>query len=152
MIVDVQIDATMPELADRDMASVVSRISEIMLDSIRRKQFGAGGSPERWAPLAKGGASYLFKTGALLQSLEATTGMDPDAFWAKVSTTGGLPYAGIHQFGGYAGKNLSAYIPARPYMVLTDEDVDLITKEAVGMIVEILNATPTKGVSKANEF
>ena len=31
-------------------------------------------------------------------------------------------YAAIHQFGGKAGRNLSAKIPARPYLAITDED------------------------------
>lgn len=33
-----------------------------------------------------------------------------------------LEYARIHQFGGYAGRGRKVYIPARPYLGLTEED------------------------------
>ncbi|PWL80768.1 phage virion morphogenesis protein [Candidatus Gastranaerophilales bacterium] len=37
-----------------------------------------------------------------------------------------LDYAAIHQVGGDAGKNKSTHIEARPYLKLTDEDLDEI--------------------------
>jgi len=33
-------------------------------------------------------------------------------------------YARIHQFGGKAGRNLKVTIPARPFLKITDEDLD----------------------------
>ena len=37
-----------------------------------------------------------------------------------------LEYAAIHQLGGQAGKNKSVEIPARPYLLLTNDDYDEI--------------------------
>lgn len=37
-----------------------------------------------------------------------------------------LDYAAIHQLGGQAGKNKSASIPARPYLKLTNGELDEI--------------------------
>jgi phage virion morphogenesis protein len=38
-------------------------------------------------------------------------------------------YAAIHQYGGLAGRNRKVRIPARPYMVLQDEDLLEMGKE-----------------------
>lgn len=37
-----------------------------------------------------------------------------------------LPYAAIHQFGGKAGRGKTVHIPARPYLVIQDEDLEQI--------------------------
>lgn len=37
-----------------------------------------------------------------------------------------LEYAAIHQLGGMAGRNKSVEIPARPYLKLSDDDMDEI--------------------------
>jgi len=37
-----------------------------------------------------------------------------------------LPYAAIHQFGGKAGRGHGVRIPARPYLVIQDEDLEEI--------------------------
>ena len=37
-----------------------------------------------------------------------------------------LDYAAIHQLGGQAGKNKKVEIPARPYLKLTDDDLNEI--------------------------
>lgn len=37
-----------------------------------------------------------------------------------------LAYAAIHQLGGQAGKNKKVTIPARPYLKLTDDDLEEI--------------------------
>jgi phage virion morphogenesis protein len=39
------------------------------------------------------------------------------------------PYAAIHQFGGEAGRDLAATIPARPYLGLSAEDEEMIREE-----------------------
>lgn len=37
-------------------------------------------------------------------------------------------YAAIHQFGGNTGRNKKVEIPARPYLKLTDEDINQVLK------------------------
>jgi len=139
-MLDIEINATMPELNPEDWGEVAKRVAQIMLDGVR-EQFVRGGIPG-WQPLKSGGPSYLYQGGALLQGIESSTGSDGSEFWAMVATTGGLPYASIHQFSGWAGRGHKAYIPARPYMVMTDETQSEIIQEAAGMIVEFLNAEP----------
>lgn len=40
-------------------------------------------------------------------------------------------YAAIHQFGGEAGRNLAAEIPARPYLGFSDDDLEMVEEEAL---------------------
>jgi phage gpG-like protein len=137
----VSVDTNMPQIHDDDMTIVMERIAQILLDGVR-EQFIYGGMPDTWRPLKNKQASYLFQSGALLRSIARTTGGDGGSYWAMVSTSGSLPYAFIHQFGGYAGRGGSAYIPPRPYMVVTEETEARIMQEAAGMLVEILNTEP----------
>lgn len=46
-------------------------------------------------------------------------------------------YAAIHHFGGKAGKNRKAEIPKRPYMQLTEEDIDKIKKIILDYLSEV---------------
>ncbi|MGR3760901.1 phage virion morphogenesis protein [Roseobacteraceae bacterium NS-SX3] len=46
-------------------------------------------------------------------------------------------YAGIHQFGGQAGRGLKVHIPARPYLGFSDEDMDVIAEEAADYLANI---------------
>ncbi|WP_052265417.1 phage virion morphogenesis protein [Ruegeria sp. ANG-R] len=45
-------------------------------------------------------------------------------------------YAAIHQFGGEAGRGLTAVIPARPYLGFSDADMELIEEEAIGYFMD----------------
>ena len=58
----------------------------------------------------------LNDTGALRQSIDELSDNDT----ALVGTN--MVYAAIHQFGGWAGRNRKVYIPARPFLQLTNED------------------------------
>jgi phage gpG-like protein len=49
-----------------------------------------------------------------------------DATGVTVGTN--MVYAAIHQFGGQAGRDLKTTIPARPYLVVQDEDYDRIVR------------------------
>jgi phage gpG-like protein len=140
--VDVQVDFTPPSIDRDDMEGMAGSVVKILLDEVQQ-QFQHGGFPQRWAPLKKGGPSYLFQSGALLQSLTPSTRKVAEDWIARVSTD--IPFAPYHQFG-------TRYMPARPFMVLTEEGIDRIEEEALGYLVSVLESQPTKGVSKSNEF
>ena len=131
---------------------VMQGISEFMLDRIKQN-FLDGGRVSPWAPLAGGGASHLIKTGQLFNSLRN----EWNETTAKVTTSGGLPYAAVHQYGGiirhpgsdkpqaFTVDGVSVFthhtdphsitIPERPYMVLGEQDVDEIVKYIEGQVV-----------------
>ena len=79
------------------------------------QNFKQGGRPE-WLALKYRSGIPLNDTGALRQSIDELSDNDT----ALVGTN--MVYAAIHQFGGWAGRNRKAYIPARPFLQLTNED------------------------------
>jgi phage virion morphogenesis protein len=108
--------------AGRDMGDAWAEVAELILTSVVRN-FSAGGRPQRWAPLKVGGASHLNKTGRLRNSIVPRSDSDS----ATVGTN--VIYAATHQFGRGA-------IPARPFLVLQDEDIDEIGRIIGRRIVE----------------
>lgn len=79
------------------------------------QNFKQGGRPE-WLALKYRSGIPLNDTGALRQSIDELSDNDT----ALVGTN--MVYAAIHQFGGWAGRNRKVYIPARPFLQLTNED------------------------------
>jgi phage gpG-like protein len=122
------ISGTFPTSA-LDLSPWMQQCSIMMLDNIRRA-FGQGGDPH-WLPLKSGGPSFLFQSGALLQSNAADSGAD----FAEAGQFGGPIYQWIHQTGGVInhpgtqngfGRGIEIPphmipIPARPYAVWNEE-------------------------------
>ena len=79
------------------------------------QNFKQGGRPE-WLALKYRSGIPLNDTGALRQSIDELSDNDT----ALVGTN--MVYAAIHQFGGWAGRNRKVYIPARPFLQLTNDD------------------------------
>ena len=105
--------------AMQDIGEEVRRIVE--------KNFEAGGRPERWKPSARSkrdGGKPLTDKGTLRRSMT----VDADSKSVRVGTN--VIYAGIHQFGGKAGRRRKVNIPARPFLVISDADQSRIEKMA----------------------
>jgi len=137
----------------KNLKPAFEEIGEILVTSVTRN-FEAGGRYRRagdwrggsrtWRPLSvatlfKGKASRfatkagkfsnkginflknrkaLFQKGNLLNSINWRASNDS----VQVGTN--RVYAAIHQFGGKAGRGKKVTIPARPYLVVQDEDLD----------------------------
>lgn len=109
-----------------DLKPVFKSFGEYMLrrtEDCFRKQKDPWG--ERWKKLKpvtwaqKKNDKILTETTALRRGIH----YDVDLKSITISTgTDTKDYAAIHQFGGKAGRNLSAKIPARPYLAITEED------------------------------
>jgi phage gpG-like protein len=160
-MIDVQVTGTLPTIEEQDWQAITEEVGDVMLDAVRMN-FIEGGRPDKWQPLKSGEPSFLFRSGNLLNSIQKTTGEEDDSYWAQVSTTGGLPYAEIHQYGGviqHPGSTkapipmmingemtfrwmkdpFNINVPPRPFMELTEEDVRQIMELAAGRLVTILN-------------
>lgn len=65
---------------------------------------------------------------ALRKPLVKTVGLKNSISWkvvgSRIYVGTNLEYARIHQFGGYAGRGRKVRIPARPYLGLTEEDLE----------------------------
>ncbi|MEJ5227210.1 phage virion morphogenesis protein [Thermodesulfovibrio sp.] len=108
-----------------DRRPLMKNLASIMHNAVE-ENFEQEGRP-RWKPsqrVKKQGGKTLQDTGSLAASI--TTRYDNDS--AVVGTN--KVYAAIHQFGGKAGRGRKVTIPERPYLKLTNEDLEDI-KQAV---------------------
>lgn len=80
-----------------------------------QQNFKQGGRP-KWLGLKYRDDRPLIDKGRLRDNMVEMYDRDT----ALVGTN--VVYAPIHQFGGMAGRNRKVRIPARPYLVLTNED------------------------------
>lgn len=105
-----------------DLSPALREVGEIALRSIRRN-FDEGGRPGRWparATVYKGkraGNKLLIDTGNLLDSITYAV----HSHFVDIGTA--VKYAATHQFG-------RGGIPARPFLMLQDEDDEPI-REAI---------------------
>jgi phage virion morphogenesis protein len=124
---------------DRELRRAISRIMERLSNPQRAfkaiglivrnsvlKNFEAQGRPQRWKELKestirkKGSSRILEDTGRLRNSITYRAHRD----MVEIGTN--VVYAGIHQFGGRAGRGHSAEIPSRPFLMLQEEDYNVI--------------------------
>lgn len=102
---------------------------------------GEGIPPQRWQPLSpvtilrrrkgkkrKGSSKILQDTGHLKRSFMFGVDHVFDVSPLHVTVGSKVPYAGIHQFGGMAGRGKKVHIPARP-MVRKPEEVPQLKAE-----------------------
>lgn len=96
--------------------------------TVRRFQNSVGPDGEAWEPVKEGSrknrrgrARPLLDTGRLRRSLAIS------ATAAEVHVGSNLIYARIHQLGGQAGPGRRVAIAARPFLGLSEEDIDEIT-------------------------
>ncbi len=103
-----------------NLAPVTEQIGRLLVEKARAR-IDRGGDGD-WLPLKKGKSKPLVGTGALKRSI--TFSYDGKG----VNVFSPLPYAAIHQYGGWAGRGYKSFIPARPFIKVTDEDIATIEK------------------------
>lgn len=151
-------DALLENMRERsvNLKPILSVIGNIAAKSVRQN-FREGGRPDRWQPSKKAKGKTLIGTGALMKGIHYKT----DELGVTVMTSK-LPYAAIHNFGGETkphiirAKNAKAIplkiggatifrkevhhpgskIPARPYMLLQDEDIKVVGNTLVQYLFE----------------
>jgi len=143
-----------------NLSGVFRNFGEYMKGSID-KNFAAGGRPVKWQPLKilsllswsygfkKGGTHRTKKGGPTKAGRAALAGRLPltasgvlrrSIHYAAESraitiAAGPSDYAAIHQFGGKAGRGRKVTIPARPYLMFQDEDVNYLEMTLVNYIL-----------------
>ena len=116
-----------------DLRPLMKNIAGIFASSTE-DNFAEEGRPDKWVDLSevtknlrkeinKYPGPILQVTGQLATSVN--TYYDNDS--AVIGSN--LAYAAIHQLGGDAGRNRKVKIPARPYLLLTNDDYDEILHE-----------------------
>ena len=103
---------------------VMKILGAIVRTSVVRN-FEKGGRPTKWQALSpetlktKKGTAILREQG-MAGGLMGSVNYKP--FNDKVVVSANKVYAAIHHFGGKAGRGKKVTIPARPYMMIQDED------------------------------
>ena len=124
----------------KNISPILSEVS-MQLENTTQESFEKETSPfgDKWTPLSKQtlkhkkGSKILTESSMLQSSINSRTKLQQ----TKTSTQGSvsigtnLEYAPIHQFGGKAGKNLKANIPARPFLPFKDGDIPNDLKEDI---------------------
>lgn len=120
-------------LADRlsDLEGLLERVAPLAARAIERN-FDAEGRPEPWLPLAPAtlrrkppGLKILQRTGRLRRSIRTRV----EASAIVLSTD--VPYAAAHQFGVPRRR-----LPARPFLVLTNEDQEEVAQAVARELAE----------------
>lgn len=104
-------------------------IGETALESIQRN-FEVGGRPKEWKRLAPSTRKARRRAGKwpgkILMVRGAGGGLfgsiSYNAYSDKVVMVANKIYAAIHHYGGKAGRGHKVKIPARPFMMVQDED------------------------------
>jgi phage virion morphogenesis protein len=126
------VDRKLLELAQKseNLRPLMKNIAGIFA-SATEDNFKNEGRPDKWTELSEATKKQRTKKkkwpGQILQvsgQLASSISTQYDDESAIIGSN--LDYAAIHQLGGQAGKNKKIEIPARPYLKLTDEDLNEI--------------------------
>lgn len=132
-----EIEKYLLELAKKaeNLRPVMKNIAGILAYSTE-ENFKSEGRPDKWKDLADSTKKQREKKGHWPGQILQVTGQlasSINTYYDNDSAVIGsnLEYAAIHQLGGQTGKNKSVDIPARPYILLQQEDekniIDVIT-------------------------
>lgn len=117
-------------------------IGETALESIQRN-FEEGGRPRKWKDLAPSTKIARARRGKWPGKILMVSGaggglfgsISYNAYSDKVVMVANKIYAAIHHFGGMAGRGKKVKIPARPFMMIQDEDWQEMKEELSNYIL-----------------
>jgi len=108
------------------------KTSTLVSWAMRKRSLWGGGTLTRYGARAISGRKPLIDTGRLMKSITYRAGKDE----VRIGTN--VIYAAIHQFGGKAGRGRKVKIPARPFLLIQDEDKDYILRVTKRFIEEAI--------------
>lgn len=100
-MITIQTEINLPVI-NFELDGVMKEIGQLLSESVA-ENFREGGRPLPWAPLKHGIGIPLADAAQLLGSVRVTSGPN----FVEVESGSGLPYAGIHQFGGETHPNVT---------------------------------------------
>ena len=118
----------------KNMAPALKTVGQVIRTSIQ-KNFESGGRPQGWIRLSpatqkkRRGSKILVDTARLKNSIKVQASSD------KVVVGTNVIYAAIQHFGGQAGRGRKVRIPARPFMMIQDEDWKEINEVAADYLL-----------------
>ena len=133
--IEIKIDNQEVERRLQEIAKKSSNLRPLMKNiagifaSATEDNFAEQGRPDKWVDLSEVTKKQRKKIGKYPGQILQVSGQlasSVNTYYDEDSAIIGsnLAYAAIHQLGGQAGKNKKVTIPARPYLKLTDEDLE----------------------------
>ena len=129
-----EVEQKLQELANKtsDLKPLMKNIAGIFA-SAAEENFAEEGRPDKWIDLSEVTKKQRKKIGKYPGQILQVSGQlasSVNTYYDEDSAIIGsnLAYAAIHQLGGQAGKNKKITITARPYLKLTDDDLEEIIK------------------------
>ena len=118
-----------------DLEPLMDEIGGILVASTQHN-FERGRAPDgtAWLPSERAlneGGQTLIDSGILLASITHSADRD------RVEVGSNMVYAGIHQFGGAAGRNGATKLPPRPYLGISTGDAFEIEAAAEDYLAEL---------------
>jgi len=141
-----EVEAALRELGKKvtDLKPVFDDIGELLLYLVHENFENESASDgKEWEELSPRYLDYKEKvkkekklqlSGRLADSIDFASSSD------HLILGSNLEYAPIHQFGGFAGRDKSSYIPARPYLPITknEEFYSEVVEEILSMLKEYI--------------
>lgn len=124
-MLNIEIQGKLPSLDGFEFSNTFEKVARYMELSIKRN-FAEGGRPQ-WQAKKDGSPSHLYISGALFN----TIGFEYGADFAEAGAMALLPYSWVHQagFSGVKKNGVFMNMPARPYVMFQDEDIDWIAEQ-----------------------
>lgn len=136
-----KVEKALLEIAQKtsNLRPLMKNIAGIMADSTE-ENFKVEGRP-KWKDLSEKTKTTRKKTGHYPGRILQVSGQLAMSIATQYDNESAIigsnkVYAAIHQLGGLAGKNKSVTIPARPYLVVTDDDFEDILSQTQKYITE----------------
>ncbi len=136
-----KVEKALLEIAQKtsNLRPLMKNIAGIMADSTE-ENFKEEGRP-KWKDLSEKTKTVRKKTGHYPGQILQVSGQLALSVTTQYDDTSAIigsnkVYAAIHQLGGQAGKNKKTTIPARPYLVVTDDDFEDILSQTQKYITE----------------
>ena len=131
-------------LQNIDYSPIFPLIEQVLQTSIDRNfseggrygennQFGGGFTKWKKSKRAmKQNGQTLVDTGQLAASIRVNVAQESGLITVEIGSN--KVYAAIHNFGGQTGRNRSVTMPARPFLVIQDEDIEEIQQLIVNFL------------------
>lgn len=124
-----------------DRRSLLRAVGETLRSSaMDRFEEGAGPDGTPWETSERAredGGQTLVNTGRLRNSIGYAVTDDVVLWGSKIKAGTNLQYAAIHQKGGQTGRNHAVTMPARPYLGVSDDDIDDIRALVAGHMLKM---------------
>jgi phage virion morphogenesis protein len=133
---DLTITHNIPEVV-RELGAIAARfgsprpgldiIGETVVASVQQN-FEEGGRPTRWAGLKPATWARKKSRKTLVEDKVLSGSISKQVTGSTVVVGTNVEYGAIHQFGGKAGRGRRVTIPARPFLLVQDEDWEEINE------------------------